>query len=126
MAFKDTFAEDGKVAFNMSIETLKRINVLLWQTNECQSHEDFYGWYNTLLNLWKEIYGTVKLKDEEITEVDNEILGLREVIGKNVAGQNRINLFNALYKLERMIRFLMRKYDITMMSKGDIGLAFLK
>lgn len=118
--------DDTKAAFSMSIETLKRINTLLWYANTYQSYENYYSWYNVLLNLWKEVTGAVKLTDQQISKIDKKIQNtdLKKLLGcKELRGVNRINLFNRLYDIEKEIRTIMREKDLTMIKKGDAGAA---
>lgn len=117
---------NSTAAFSMAIETLRRINTIYWELNMHQFREDFPSWYRSILALWKELQGAVKLSDPETKEINDALTNkeLKELLSyQKIAGDNRTKLYFKLYDIDTKLRILGRKYKINMISKADAGTA---
>jgi len=111
MGFGD---EREQSEFNMAVSYLNRLNHLFYSCNASSMSLDAFGWYHSLMALFREL--STEMKPDEITSWQKKGTTINGLIRKNLDRCNRTgrqelspDLYEELHKFELFLRNVTKK-----------------
>lgn len=119
--------QEGIAEYNLSIDTITRINVALWKCNNASENNNVIDWFSSLKTLYKEsdVYmnkeeqeeSKRKLKEIE-TLYDNYLKWLNSTKNNKICNSSPPrNVFDAFLKWELELRKFLDKKGLLMKRK---------
>jgi hypothetical protein len=116
--------------FNSAISYLNRINLLFYQANEASMNLDGFGWFHSLMAIYREL--STEFKPDELEKFQSEKNRLANLLNHSISLQNRgrsrgfpQELYDGLDNFELELRRVMKESGLQMKMKEDASHALM-
>lgn len=114
--------------FNMAVSYLNRLNFLFYNANDSAISLDAYGWFHSLLALFREL--STEMKEKEITKFQDMIKKIKPQLSANILNMQKTgiaeiseSLYIELHTFEIELRKILKSAGLQMKMMDDASMA---
>lgn len=116
--------ESNESVFNMAMAYLKRIDILLYQTQTMANAGDVDGWLNKLRAIEREL--CVKLKKEEEEELETMFTNINKELTPKNRITNKGKIMHNLHLVDKYMRKKLQQRGMLLPNRSDPRFAILE